>query len=172
MKLILENWRGYLTEQEEPCNDVVWHGSRADFTGAVRASQAHDVGGHPEQNLVAVYATENKKMAIYMSMVMPDENGKLDIFSDHEKDQLVVVKGKIRRGEQGYLYKMPKTTFRNTGVPSDNPEWVSEKDVEPCDKEVINVDSYLELVREATPEDIKFWNKHNKTGEVSDETPT
>ena len=39
-----------------------------------------------------------------MSMVMPDENGKLDIFSDHEKDQLVVVRGKIRRGEKGYLY--------------------------------------------------------------------
>jgi hypothetical protein len=93
MKLLLENWREYLKEQEDSCDDVVWHGSRADFIGAVRASQAHDVGGHPEQNLVAVYATENKKMAIYMSMVMPDENGKLDIFSDHEKDQLVVVRG-------------------------------------------------------------------------------
>ena len=65
MKKLFEDWRTHLSEQESSCEDVVWHGSRADFTGAVRASQAHDVSGHPEQNLIAVYATENKKMAMH-----------------------------------------------------------------------------------------------------------
>ena len=67
----------------------------------------------------------------------------------------------MRDGKQIYLYKLPKDTFRNTGVPSDNPEWVSEVDVQPCDIEEVNVDDYLHLVRKATPEDIEFWDKHN-----------
>ena len=94
-----------------------------------------------------------------------------DAFTDfegiggHPPGQLVIVRGKIRQGEKLYLYKLPKDTFRNTGEPDLAPEWVSEVAVQPCEREELNVDDYLHLVRMATPEDIKFWNKHNKTGE-------
>ena len=158
MKLLFENWREYLKEESEaPCDDILWHGSPVRFDGPVQARKAHDVGGNPEQNLKAIYATPDKNLAITLGLT---EKGS-DIFSDHEKGQLVLVKGEVRYGKQIYLYKLPKDTFRNTGVPSDNPEWVSEVDAQPCDIEEINVDDYLHLVRKATPEDIEFWDKHN-----------
>ncbi len=162
MRLIMENWKRFLKEDKE--GDFVWHGSRFKFDGPVKPSQAKDVSGHPEQNLNAIYATENKKMATYLGLVEPDDDGNFDIFADHEKDQLVVVKARIRKGKEAHLYKLPKDTFRNTGVPSDNPEWVSKEPVEPIEREDINVDDYLHLVRTATEEDMEFWNKHNITG--------
>ena len=161
MKLLLENWRQYLNEKKE--DDFVWHGSPTKFDGPVKPSQARDVGGHTEQNLKAVYATEDKNLAIAAGLVERDEDGNWPmVFTDaNEKPtQMVVIKGKIREGKKVYLYKLTKDTFRNTGVPEGNPEWVSEIPANPVEVEEVSVDDHLHLIRKATPEDIKFWNKH------------
>jgi len=176
MKLLLEDWREYLKEEEASCEEpnILYHGSMAKFDGPMEPRQAHDVGGRSTANLKAIYATEDRNLAI--SIALTEKNA--DAFSDFEgiggapPGQLVVVRGKIRHGGKLYLYKLPKDTFTNTGQPDLNPEWVSEVAVQPCDREELNVDDYSHLVREAGPEDIKFWNKHNKTGEAVDETPT
>ena len=172
MKPIMESWRKFLKEDEEKerdCSEYLWHGSRAHFSGPVEPRQAKDLSGNPEQNLNAIYATENKDMATYIGLVDKDEEGNIDIFSDHENNKLVLIRGRRRKGEKAYLYKVPKKwtdddgkshEFRNTGVPDQNPEWVSEVKVEPCEIETINVDDYLDLVRDPTEEDIAFWNKH------------
>jgi len=168
MKLLFENWRRYIGEAKDEetkssCDEILWHGSQTKFDGPVKPSQAEDIGGNPEQNLKAVYATDDKKLAIMIGLVGRDEDGNWpDVFNNvSEKPlQLVVVSGKIRRGEKVYLYKLPKDAFRNTGVPKDKPEWVSETPVEPCGTEEVNVDDYLHLVRKATPEDLEFYEKH------------
>jgi hypothetical protein len=165
MKLILESWRKYLNEAEATCEEpnILYHGSPAKFDGPLEPRQAHDVGGRATANLKAVYATEDKKMSITMGLL--EKGG--DIFSDFKgidgqpPGQLVAVRGKIRHGEKMYLYKLPKATFTNTEHPSDSPEWFSEVAVQPCGIEELNVDDYLHLVREATPQDMEFWNKHN-----------
>ena len=164
MKLLLENWREYLKEEEAPCEEpnILYHGSPAKFDGLLEPRQAHDVGGRATANLKAVYATEDRKMSITMGLI---EKGSA-VFSDFEgiagqpPGQLVVVNGKIRHGEKMYLYKLPKDTFTNTGHPDLSPEWISEVPVQACGIEEISVDDYLHLVREATPEDMEFWNKH------------
>jgi len=163
MKLLLENWRKYLNEEKKPCDEFVWHGSAVKFEGPVQARQAEDIGGAPEQNLKAVYATEDRNQAIMAGLVGRDSDGSWpDVFTNVSAKplQLVVVKGKIRHGEKVFLYKLPKDTFRNTGVPRDKPEWVSEVDAQVCDVEEVNVDDYSHLVREATPEDLEFYEKH------------
>ena len=173
MKLLLENWREFVNEEESSCEEpnILYHGSTAKFDGLLEPRQAHDVGGRDTANLKAVYATEDRQMAITMGLL---ERGTAS-FSDFvgmggkPPGQIVIVSGglkKIRHGQKMYLYKLPKDTFTNTGEPDLSPEWISEVEVQACGREELNVDDYLDIIREATPEDMEFWNKNNNTGKM------
>jgi len=172
MKLLFENWRKYLTEAQDSCpDDVVWHASIRKIDGPLEPRQAHDISGNPEQNLIAIYAFPNKEHTIPAGLARkPDGSWPKVFLNPTAGDELVSINGEIRKGEKIYLYKLPAETFRNTGVPSDRPEWVSEEDkgpVTPCDVEVIDVDDYTHLIRYAMREDLEFWKKHG--GEVTEE---
>jgi hypothetical protein len=171
MKLLLENWRRYITEEQGCPDEVVWHGSTHKIDGALEPRQAHDISGNPEQNLVAIYAYENREWAIIPGLVRkPDGSFPEAFINPTVSDQLVSINGEIRNGEKVYLYKLPAKTFRNTGVPDDRPEWVSEEEhgpVVPCAIEEVSVDDYTNLVRFATKEDIEFYKKHG--GKVTEE---
>ena len=164
MKLILENWREFMTEQQGCPDDVVWHGSIHKIDGALEPRQAHDISGIPEQNLVAIYAFKNREHAIIPGLARNPDGTYPKVFLNPSVDeQLVSINGEIRKGKQVYLYKMSAETFRNTKVPRDRPEWVSEEErgpVMPCAIETANVNDYLHLIRYATKEDIKFYIKH------------
>ena len=172
MKLLFENWRQYLKEKKEGCpDDVVWHGSIHKIDGSLEPRQAHDLGGNPEQNLVAIYAYKDREHAIIPGLARNPDGAYPKVFLNPSvDDQLVSIDGEVRLGEKVYLYKLPAETFRNTGIPSDRPEWVSEEEhgpVEPCAIEEVSVDDYEHLVRYATKEDLEFYKKHG--GKVTEE---
>ena len=170
MKLLLEQWRGYLREEENSCKDVVWHGSVANFNTAVRANKAADVSGNPCQNKTAVYAFIDKKSAVLAGLVGRASNGAwAKVFVRPDKGmQIVVINGNIREGEQIYLYKMPIELFEpcvSTGTESgEGTEYTSKepKDIMWCDKEVENVDDWLDLVRYANREDVEWYKEQGQ----------
>ena len=160
---IVENWRGYLKEQEEPCaeaTEFVWHGSKTGGIKMFEPRQAHDAGGGEGQSEKAVYAAYDPNFAIAMGLTEPDENGDEDKFIDHEKKplQLVLIKGKIRENQKIYLYKLPKQLFEQ--VPGNENEALSKVGMRPCEVKELNVGDYLNLVRIGTEEDQAYWNKH------------
>ena len=166
MKLLLENWRQYLNEQEEPCaeaTEFVWHGSKTGGIEMFEPRQAHDIGGGEGQSDKAVYAALDPNFAIAMGLTEPDENGIEDKFIDFDKKplQLVLLKGKIREGQKIYLYKRPAQLFGK--VPGNENEVKSKVGMKPCDVKELNVDDYLNLVRLGTPEDQEFWDANAKS---------
>ena len=163
MKLLLENWRKYLVEQEEPCaeaTEFVWHGSKTGGIEMFEPRQAHDAGGGEGQSEKAVYAAYDPNFAIAMGLTEPDENGEEDKFIDHQSKplQIVLLKGKIREGQKIYLYKLPKQLFEQ--VPGNENEALSKVGMRPCEVKELRVDDYLNLVRIGTDEDQAYWNKH------------
>ena len=165
MKLLLENWRKYLNEEKDPCEEAtefVYHGSKAAGIKMFEPRQAHDVGGGEGQSEKAIYAAYSSDFAIAMGLTEPDENGVEDKFIDHTKNplQLVLLKGKIREGQKVYLYKLPKQMFEK--VPGNEHELMSKVELKPCEVKELNVDDHLHLVRAGTPEDQAYWDKHAK----------
>ena len=162
MKLLLENWRKHLNEQEDPCAEAiefVWHGSKTGGIEMFEPRQAHDVGAGEGQSDIAVYAAYEPNFAISMGLTEPDEDGEEDKFIDHDKKpkQLVLLKGKIREGQKIYLYKLPKQLFEE--VPGNENEAKSEVGMKPCEVKELNVDDYLHLVRMGSPEDQAWWDE-------------
>ena len=162
MKLLLENWRKYLNEGKDPCaeaTEFVWHGSKAGGIEMFEPRQAHDAGGGKGQSDIAVYAAHDPNFAIAMGLTEPDENGDEDKFISHDKKplQLVLLKGKIRKGQKIYLYKLPKQLFGT--VPGNENEVKSEVGMKPCEVKELNVDDYSHLVRIGTPEDQEWWDE-------------
>jgi hypothetical protein len=170
MKLLLENWRKYLTEEQNSCKDVVWHGSTANFNTAVRANKAADVSDNPCQQKTAVYAFRDKKSAVLAGLVGRASNGGwAKVFVRPEKGmQIIVINGQIREGEQIYLYKMPRELFEpctGTGTAGgEGTEYTSKesKDIMWCDKEVENVNDWLHLVRYANREDVEWYKEQGQ----------
>ena len=173
MKLLLENWRGYLKEQEDPCSEAsefVWHGSKTGGIEMFEPRQAHDAGGGKGQSEIGVYAAYDPNFAIAMGLTEPDENGEEDKYIDHQKKplQLVLLKGKIRKGQKIYLYKLPKQLFGQ--VEGNENEAMSEVGMKPCEVRELNVEDYLNLVRIGTDEDQDWWN--DQIAKAQNETPT
>ena len=173
MKLLIENWRKYLAEQEEPCaeaTEFVWHGSKTGGIEMFEPRQAHDAGGGEGQSEKAVYAAYDPNFAIAMGLTEPPDIGEEDKFIDHQKKplQLVLLNGKIREGQKIYLYKLPKQLFKQ--VPGNENEAMSTVGMKPCEVKELNVDDYLHLVRIGTDEDQEWWNNH--LAKAQNETPT
>ena len=152
------NWYKIAQENSQPSpNGFLWHGTTQKINGPLEPRQAHDIGGSPTSNMNAIYATPNRDFAIMMGLT---ERGS-DVFTNHSQSplQLVLVNGKIRHGQQMYLYKLPKDTFTDTG---DVQEWVSQESVMPISEEVLNVDDYLHLIRQPNKSDMQFWNSNQQ----------
>tara|TARA_Y100000034_G_C6705073_1_gene311174 strand:- start:131 stop:694 length:564 start_codon:yes stop_codon:yes gene_type:complete len=170
MKLILENWREFMTEQQGCPDDVVWHGSEANFNTAVRANKAADLSGLESQNQTGVYAFKDKKAAVLAGLVGRAPNGDWPkVFVRPEKGmKIIVINGQVRHGEQVYLYKMPADLFKpaeGTGEKTgEGVEYVSiePKDVMWCGKETENVNDWLSLVDYATKEDIEWYKRQGQ----------
>lgn len=136
---------------------ILWHGSREKIMGDLVPMPAHDVGGAASSNQKAVYATPNKNFAIMMGLA--EKGAFTSVFHDQTPLQMVLFKGKLRRGQKAYLYKLSSETFEDTGSVQ---EWTSKVAVKPLGVEEVNVDDYLNLVRTPTKEDWKLYYKHNK----------
>ena len=79
--------------------------------------------------------------------------------------QMVLFKGQIRKGQMVYLHKVPKDLF----IKHNGREWYSKPDVKEIsipNKNIIAVpvDKYLNLIRQATPQDLELQKKYMKQG--------
>jgi hypothetical protein len=170
MKLLFENWRKYLKEndEEETLPDFLWHGSAIGGIKQLEPRQAVDISGRETGNKKAVYATPDKDLAIALSLPESGADSGMNL-EKGKQPKVITFDGKLRKGEKSYLYKLPTDTFENTHLPDANPEWISYEPVTPIGVEEINVDDYLDThVQEPSPEDLEMWNKYNKTGKSAE----
>ncbi|MFA6974204.1 MAG: hypothetical protein WC238_05745 [Parcubacteria group bacterium] len=108
---------------------VLYHGSPKNILGMINPSRAVDINNsHPENNLNAVYASDNRTLAISRAV----EKG------NFPKDWM-----NVEKSSRIFLYAVPSETFEQTK--SDSSQYVSFVSVFPIRVEVINVPDYLSL---------------------------
>ncbi len=140
----------------ESSDEYLWHGSK-NRNEVLVPRQARDTGGAESSNKNAVYATPIEDVAIAMGMTTPgSETG---MFPDDP--QMVLFKGKIRKGEMVYLHKVPKDLF----IKHNSREYYSKPDVKeitPIEIKEVPVDDHLDLIRTVTPQDLELQKKYMK----------
>ena len=144
-------------------NTYLWHGSRHKNEVLV-PRQAVDTGGAAGSNQRAIYATNDPKVAIAMGLTTSGS----DTGMFPNDPQMVLFTGKIRRGENVYLHKLPMNgpDGRPQFVQGGNSrEWHSRPDVEsikPTEIKAVPVNRYLDLIRKATPQDWAMRKRYMK----------
>ena len=144
----------------------LWHGSRQKIP-MLEPRQSLDTGGAAGSNQNAIYATSDPKVAIAVGgLTTPDS----DTAMFPNDPQMVLFSGKIRKGQNVYLHKLP---FNG---PDGKPQFVQGahdrefysipgvKGIEPVEIKEVPVDKYLNLIRQATPADLELRKKNMTQG--------
>jgi len=142
----------------------LWHGSRQKIP-VLEPRQSVDTGGAAGSNQNAIYATSDPKVAIAVGgLTTPDS----DTAMFPNDPQMVLFSGKIRKGENVYLHKLP---FNG---PDGKPQFVQGahdrefysipgvKGIKPVEIKAVPVNKYLNLIRQATPQDLELRKKNMK----------
>jgi len=141
----------------------LWHGSRQKIP-MLEPRQSIDTGGAAGSNQNAIYATSDPKVAIAFGLTTPDSYTAM--FPNDP--QMVLFSGNIRKGQNVYLHKLP---FNG---PNGKPQFVQGahdrefysipgvKGIKPVEIKAVPVDKYLNLIRQATPQDLELRKKHMK----------
>ena len=149
----------------------LWHGSRQKIP-MLEPRQSVDTGGAAGSNQNAIYATSDPKVAIAVGgLTTPDS----DTAMFPNDPQMVLFSGKIRKGENVYLHKLP--FYSPDGKPqfvqgAHNREFYSipgVKGIKPTEIKAVPVDKYLNLIRKATPADLELRKKNMKEQGVAEE---
>lgn len=128
--------------------------------------QSVDIGGAAGSNQHAIYATSDPKVAIAMGLTTPDS----DTGMFPNDPQMVLFSGKIRKGEYVYLHKLPfngpdgKPQFVQGGHSREFHSIPGVKVIKPTEIKAVPVDKYLNLIRQATPQDLELRKKYMKQG--------
>jgi hypothetical protein len=149
----------------------LWHGSRQKIP-MLEPRQSLDTGGAAGSNQNAIYATSDPKVAIAVGgLTTPDS----DTAMFPNDPQMVLFSGKIRKGQNVYLHKLP---FNG---PDGKPQFVQGahdrefysipgvKGIKPVEIKEVPVDKYLNLIRQATPADLELRKKNMKQGVAESE---
>ena len=153
-------WKKKVTEG---VNDYLWHGSKTEHS-VLYPQQADDTGGAEGSNKNAVYATPSARVAIAMGLTTPGS----DTGMFPNDPQMVLFKGQIRKGQMVYLHKVPKDLF----IKHNGREWFSKpgvKEITPIEVVAVPVDKYLNLIRQATPQDLELQKKYMKQGAAKEQ---
>jgi hypothetical protein len=143
----------------------LWHGSREKIS-VLEPRQAADTGGAEGSNQTAIYATADPKVAIAMALTTKGSDTGMFL----PDTQIILFKGKIRKGESVYLHKLPMNgpDGKPQFVPGGNgKEFYSAPgvtEIRPVEIKEVPVNRYLNLIRNATPEDWELRKKHMKQG--------
>ena len=146
-------------------NTYLWHGSRQKIP-MLEPRQAVDTGGAAGSNQNAIYATSDPIFAIQMGM--PTAGSDYGNFPNDP--QMVLFSGKIRKGEYVYLHKLPfngpdgKPQFVQGGNSREFHSIPGVEGIKPIEIKEIPVNKYLNLIRKATPADLKLRKKYMKQG--------
>ncbi len=140
---------------------VLYHGSSNKLEGCkLQPSLGKDSEERPENNLLAVYATDRKDLAIVMGIL-----GCKDVFGgsidSYQKEKLnAIIYGKFPKQEFIYLHRLPIKTFKQTKI--DAHQFVSDVAVKPIKTEKIKIKDYLNLFRVGTKKEGEDWAKKYK----------
>ena len=146
-------------------NTYLWHGSRQKIP-MLEPRQSVDTGGAAGSNQNAIYATSDPKVAIAMGLTTPGS----DTGMFPNDPQMVLFSGKIRKGEYVYLHKLPfngpdgKPQFVQGGNSREFHSIPGVEGIKPIEIKEIPVNKYLNLIRKATPADLKLRKKYMKEG--------
>ena len=144
-------------------NTYLWHGSRQKIP-MLEPRQSVDTGGAAGSNQNAVYATSDPKVAIAMGLTTAGS----DTGMFPNDPQMVLFSGKIRKGEYVYLHKLPfngpdgKPQFVQGGNSREFHSIPGVEGIKPIEIKEIPVNKYLNLIRKATPADLKLRKKYMK----------
>ena len=147
----------------------LWHGSRQKIP-MLEPRQSVDTGGAAGSNQNAIYATSDPKVAIAMGLTTPGS----DTGMFPNDPQMVLFSGKIRKGENVYLHKLPfygpngKPQFVQGGNDREFHSIPGVKAIKPVEIKAVPVDRYLNLVRQATPQDLELRKELTKEGVAED----
>ena len=139
----------------------LWHGSTQEIP-VLTPRQAQDTGGASGSNQNAIYATSDPKVAIAMGLT---ERGS-DTGMFPNDPQMVLFSGKIRRGQNVYLHKLPfngpngKPQFVQGGNTREFHSAPGIQAIKPVEIKAVPVDKYLNLIRTATPQDLELRKKY------------
>jgi hypothetical protein len=150
-------------------NTYLWHGSRQKIP-MLEPRQSVDTGGAAGSNQNAIYATSDPKVAIAMGLTtLGSDTGMFP-----NDPQMVLFSGKIRKGEYVYLHKLPfngpdgKPQFVQGGNSREFHSIPGVKNIKPIEIKEIPVNKYLNLIRKATPADLKLRKKYMKEQGVAE----
>ena len=95
--------------------------------------QAYDHEGRPENNLLVVYATDRKNLAIVMTMIGCKDviGGSIDEYQEDKLD--AVIYENYPAQEYRYLHHLPSDTFEQTNI--DKQQFISKVAVKPIKTE-------------------------------------
>jgi hypothetical protein len=150
-------------------NTYLWHGSRQKIP-MLEPRQSVDTGGAAGSNQNAIYATSDPKVAIAMGLTTPGS----DTGMFPNDPQMVLFSGKIRKGEYVYLHKLPfngpdgKSQFVQGGNSREFHSIPGVESIKPIEIKEIPVNKYLNLIRKATPADLKLRKKYMKEQGVAE----
>jgi hypothetical protein len=151
-------------------NTYLWHGSRQKIP-MLEPRQSVDTGGAAGSNQNAIYATSDPKVAIAMGLTTAGS----DTGMFPNDPQMVLFSGKIRKGEYVYLHKLPfngpdgKPQFVQGGNSREFHSIPGVEGIKPIEIKEIPVNKYLNLIRKATPTDLKLRKKYMKKQGVAEE---
>ena len=143
----------------------LWHGSRQKIP-MLEPRQSVDTGGAVGSNQNAIYATSDPKVAIAMGLTTPGS----DTGMFPNDPQMVLFSGKIRKGENVYLHKVPmngpdgKPQFVQGGNSREFHSVSGVEVIKPTEIKAVPVDKYLNLIRQATQQDLELRKKYMKQG--------
>ena len=148
----------------------LWHGSRQPIQ-MLEPRQSIDTGGAAGSNQNAIYATSDPKVAIAVGgLTTPDS----DTAMFPNDPQMVLFKGKIRKGENVYLHKLPyygpdgKPQFVKGANDREFYSIPSVRGIEPVEIKAVPVDKYLNLIRQATPHDLELQKQFSQKQDVAE----
>jgi hypothetical protein len=150
-------------------NTYLWHGSRQKIP-MLEPRQSVDTGGATGSNQNAIYATSDPKVAIAMGLTTAGS----DTGMFPNDPQMVLFSGKIRKGEYVYLHKLPfngpdgKPQFVQGGNSREFHSIPGVEGIKPIEIKEIPVNKYLNLIRKATPADLKLRKKYMKKQGVAE----
>ena len=150
-------------------NTYLWHGSRQKIP-MLEPRQSVDTGGAAGSNQNAIYATSDPKVAIAMGLTTAGS----DTGMFPNDPQMVLFSGKIRKGEYVYLHKLPfngpdeKPQFVQGGNSREFHSIPGVEGIKPIEIKEIPVNKYLNLIRKATPSDLKLRKKYMKEQGVAE----
>lgn len=140
----------------------VYHGSAKKIDGSLLPKKSTDLGNRQENLHTAVYAATNREVAIAMAILRTGDISGSSL--NNEEPYGIYYSGSPNANALVYLYVFHKDKFEQTANPR---QYISRVPIEPSKVFKIKVNEYLHLVRKATLEETKRFQKlidekHNK----------